>query len=160
MYEKQGRRTEAMNAYRMAASHKSLERRSAGPPEKDEPRELLLKLASKESLAMDLREAAAELQRTRTTKLALMPALRQTGDVYFLFGDDGKVKDIAFSKGDESLAAPDEMEKIRTAGFRATLPGRSEGIRIVRRGSIFCGRNLAKCDAVLYEVSDVRSVNY
>jgi hypothetical protein len=148
IYEKLGRREEALRAYALALA-------SDSPT--DQIRERLTKLAGGKAAADAVSGTHKDaLAGMRTHAVNAKTAAEGSADFFILVGAKG-VEDVRFLKGDESLKPL--TEELRRMVFTGAVPLDSEA-RIVRRASVTCGGSPAAknrgCTAMLDPSDTVR----
>ncbi len=143
LYERQGRRAEAVHTYALA-----LATDRAAPPE---ARAHLAAIAGGAARANRLVEEAAHggLQAMRTVRLGRTTRIRASGVVELLLGPGPRVEDLRFSNGGDELRPL--ADAIRAAGpsFPIAFPD-STPIRVPRRGVVGCSP-ASGCSIVLME---------
>ena len=125
IYEKLGKKDEAIRAYSMSLS---------GIRPDPETRGRLAKLVGGDSkVDAAIREFGHDL--TETSHLSLT-APRATADYFLLFGPNGTIEDAKFVSGDDKLKTISDA--LRAAKYSVVFPDENPG-RILRRGKVTCG---------------------
>jgi tetratricopeptide (TPR) repeat protein/transglutaminase-like putative cysteine protease len=148
VYEKQGKKDQALRAYAMALKS---ERPEA------ETRDRLRALAGAENTDAIAQAHVGDAVSLRT--VAVKPAgASGSAEFFVLLGTQG-VEDVAFVSGDAALRAPAVTAAIKQADFRALLPvNDGVGAKIVRRGGLSCLTESGKsrCSFVLFPLSTTK----
>ena len=124
IYEKQGKREQAIRAYRWAL---------AGDPPSDIAPTRLSALGVSKGLDHKIEEARRELQRQRTT--ALQTSGRGSAQ-FFLLISPSKLEQVKFIKGSEGLKSLSDVLEKTDVGMK--FPAGAE-VRVVRRAVVTCG---------------------
>jgi tetratricopeptide (TPR) repeat protein len=151
IYEKLGRKDDAIRAYAMALSG------LRPPPEARSHLAALVGTDSKVTAATD--KYRDEPQAERTIKLG--KAGEETGSAEFFVmlaggGSGTSVEGVKFVSGDDKLKV--FSEALRTAKFGLTFPDDTP-TKILRRGVLDCSKTTGECTFRLLLPEDVRSVN-
>lgn len=128
VYEKQGKREQAIRAYLSAL---------AGDPPSDSARARLTALGVSKGVDHKVEEARHELQRERTT--ALKTSGKASAQFYLLISP-AKVEQVKFIKGSDGLKSLSAVLEKTDVGMK--FPATAE-VRVVRRGVVTCGRPAA-----------------
>jgi tetratricopeptide (TPR) repeat protein/transglutaminase-like putative cysteine protease len=151
IYEKMGRKEDAVRTYAMALS-------GLRPvPETRGRLAALLGGEDKVAAATEKYKPANQVLRT----ISLGKVAKQTGSAEFFVllagGNSGAhVENVKFVSGDESLKV--FAEALRTAKYGMAFPDDTP-TKIVRRGVLACSKSTGDCTFVLLLPEDVRSVN-
>jgi len=134
LYERQGRKTDAIHAYQLAIAAKSdmpdtRERLKAlGAAAGDRP------VQRRGMPAKPFVPVGEELSEMRTTRLPGLKVKPGTAEFFLLFSPSG-VEDVRFISGDEHLKA--SAATLRTARYNVLFPDQGTG-KVVRRGILSC----------------------
>jgi len=154
LYEKLGRKQEAIRHYAMAstANHKV--------PEAEQHLKSLLP-DSKLDVA-EVERARADLQTMRSVRLP-WSSKNATAEFFLTFtapaSPDGRPlrpDQVKFVRGDEALRS--YADKLQTAGFPVQFPDDTP-IKLVRRGVMSCTESTHQCQVMLMLPEDVRTVD-
>jgi len=147
IYEKLGRREDAIRTYAMAIASTDLSKRGPSSPEDlAEARDRLTQLAGQGA------DVAALIKRGRTAVDALNSITvenrsKRTGDAEFTMKIVGeKIVDVRQIGGDASFASFSEI--LRKAPIPVLIPDES-GLEILRRGTLSCRSEAGGCDFIL-----------
>ena len=151
IYEKLGRKDDAIRAYAMAMSG------LRPPPEARSHLAALVGADSKVTAATD--KYHDEPQAERTVKLGKVA--EETGSAEFFVmlaggGSGTSVEGVKFVSGDDKLKV--FTEALRSAKYGLTFPDDTP-TKILRRGVLGCSKTTGECNFVLLLPEDVRSVN-
>ena len=151
IYEKQGRKEDALRAYAMAV---------ASPRPTAETRARLVSAAGSEKKADTAVERNRDtLSSIRTVTFSKAAKNDGTADFFVLFSNNGSgvtVDGVKFITGDESLKI--FSEALRTAKYNVPFPDNAPA-RILRRGVLSCSKLTGDCKFTMLLPQDVRSVN-
>lgn len=150
LYEKQGRRDDAIRLYALALA--------AMRPE-PEARTHLAALVGAAKVNLTVDRYRDGLQSMRTISLGKVAKQTATADFFVLLSNAGtstNVQGVKFISGEEKLKIFSEV--LRTAKYQQTFPDDSPA-QIVRRGVLSCSQSSGECGFVLLLPSDVNSVN-
>jgi tetratricopeptide (TPR) repeat protein len=151
IYEKQGRKDDALHAYGMAV---------AAPNPSPEAKARLLTVAGSDKRAKDAQMKGGE--DSSAVRLITMPKVagkQGTAEFFLVFSNStsgAHVDGVKFISGDDSLKL--YSEALRTAKYPVIFPDDSPA-RVLRRGSLTCMPTATTCSFVLFLPQDVRSVN-
>jgi tetratricopeptide (TPR) repeat protein/transglutaminase-like putative cysteine protease len=124
IYEKQGKREQAIRAYLWAL---------AGDPPSDSARARLDALGVSKEIEHKVEEARRELQRQRTTPLQISG---KGSAEFFLLISPAKVEQVKFIKGSDGLKNLSDVLEKADVGMK--FPASAE-VRVVRRAVVTCG---------------------
>jgi tetratricopeptide (TPR) repeat protein len=124
IYEKQGKREQAIRAYLSAL---------AGDPPSDSARARLDALGVSKEIEHKVEEARRELQRQRTTPLQISG---KGSAEFFLLISPAKVEQVKFIKGSDGLKNLSDVLEKADVGMK--FPASAE-VRVVRRAVVTCG---------------------
>ncbi len=124
IYEKQGKREQAIRAYLFSL---------AGTPPSDSARGRLTALGVSKGVDHRIEEARNEMQAERTT--ALQTSGKGSAQFYLLVSPV-KVEQVKFIKGSDGLKSLSEV--LQKTDVRMKFPAAAE-VRVVRRGVVTCG---------------------
>jgi predicted Zn-dependent protease/transglutaminase-like putative cysteine protease len=142
VYERQGKRQEAIHAYRLALARDSRQ---------DETRARLEKLGSVETPKGV--PPAEELQRLRTTDIPGLTNRKGSAEFWVLFSAN-KVEDAQFVTGEDTFK--NAREALMKAPFNAAFPDDGPE-KIVRRGVLSCSAyTVPNCRLVLFLPADTK----
>lgn len=149
LYEKQGRRDDAIRLYAMALA--------AMRPE-PEARKHLAALVGEGKVDATVDRYRDELPKMRTIALGKVAKQTANADFFVLLSNAGNsnVQGVKFITGEEKLKI--FSEALRAAKYVQTFPDDSP-TQIVRRGVLSCSQTSGECGFVLLQPSDVNSVN-
>jgi tetratricopeptide (TPR) repeat protein/transglutaminase-like putative cysteine protease len=148
IYEKQGKKDEAIRTYALAVG---------APRRVPETRGRLLALAGSESKAATLSASAgADLSAERTLDLGKLGMGKADGEFYVLLSPGPKVEAVKFIKGDEKLRSL--MDRLRSLNYPAPFPDDTPA-KIVRRGILSCSSASGECVFVLMLPEDIHAVD-
>jgi predicted Zn-dependent protease/transglutaminase-like putative cysteine protease len=151
IYEKLGRKPEAIHAYQLAmASASSVDSNGIA-----DAREQLAKLSPSEA-DFNRTTLGEEIGRLRSVTLPpLLPtaAKKSYSADYFVLFSPGQVEDAQFLAGDEALKVAEQP--LRKASFKVPFPPAS-GARIVRRGIVYCSESLKGCQFTMLTPESTR----
>ncbi len=150
IYEKQGRKEEAIHTYALAL-------KGIRPIPETRGR-LAALLGGEKKLAAEVAKYQDELQEQRTVKLG--KAAQETGSAEFFVllapGSSGaSVEGVKFVSGEEKLKV--FSEALRNARFKVIFPDDAP-TKVLRRGILSCSKATGQCVFVLLLPDDVRSV--
>lgn len=151
IYEKRGRKREAIRAYAQALA--------ASRPVPETRGRLVALLGSEKEIETLFRQAAPQLSDARTIGLGKL--LRESANAEFWVllapGADGaKAEDVKFISGSEKLRPLGE--KLRTAKYPVEFPDDTP-TKLPRRGLLSCSAATNECIFVLLPTDSVTSVN-
>ncbi|HEY5174967.1 MAG TPA: DUF3857 domain-containing protein [Terriglobales bacterium] len=132
IYEKQGKREQAIRAYLFSLG---------GDSPSDSARARLSALGVSKGVDDKVEEARRELQRQRTTPLKASGKGRAE---FFLLISPAKVEQVKFIKGNDGLKSFAEILEKTDVGMK--FPASAE-VRVVRRGVVTCGAPAASAPA-------------
>jgi tetratricopeptide (TPR) repeat protein len=150
LYEKQGRREDAIRLYAMALA--------ALRPE-PEARTRLARLVGDAKVDSTVNQYREDLVAMRTIKLGKVAKQTGNADFFLLLANEGgsaKVLGVKFVSGEDKLKI--FTEALRSAKYKQPFPDDSP-TQIVRRGVLSCSQTTGECGFVLLLPSDVNSVN-
>ncbi|HZQ67863.1 MAG TPA: DUF3857 domain-containing protein [Terriglobales bacterium] len=150
LYQKQGRRDDAIRVYAMALA--------AMRPE-PEARTHLAALVGGGKVDATVDRYRDELQKMRTVSLGRVAKETASADFFILLANAGgapSVQGVKFVNGEEKLKI--FSEALRSAKFNQPFPDDAP-TQIVRRGTLSCSQATGECGFVLLLPSDVASVN-
>lgn len=130
IYEKQGRRSDAMRAYALALHAERPDART---------RERLTALAGSDHADALVRQYADALGRERTATVDAKPAAKGSADFFLVFENAGgspSVESVTFVSGDEALRQC--ADALRRAKFEVAFPDATT-TKLLRRGTLSCG---------------------
>jgi TonB family protein len=152
IYEKLGRREEALHAYAMAVASVDLSKRGVSSPEDlVEAKDRLAQLSGRgPDVAVLVEQGRAALESLRSVKTEI-PA-KSTGSADFnlkIVGD--KIMDVRQVAGDVSFAQFSDI--LRRIPLPSQIPEES-GVEILRRGTLSCNVEAGKCHFMLLGTED------
>jgi tetratricopeptide (TPR) repeat protein len=148
IYEKQGKKQEAIRTYALATGA------SRRVPE---TRGRLLALAGSESKVATLSASAgADLSAVRTLGLGKFGMGKSDGEFYVLLSPGPKVEAIKFIKGDEKLRPL--MDRLHSLKYPAPFPDDTPA-KVIRRGILSCSSASGECIFILMLPEDVHAVD-
>jgi tetratricopeptide (TPR) repeat protein len=150
LYQKQGKRDDAIRLYAMALA--------AVRPE-PEARTHLAALVGEGKIDSTVDHYRDELARMRTISLGKVAKETASADFFMLVSNAAPsttVQGVKFVSGEEKLKI--FSEALRGAKFNQPFPDDSP-TQIVRRGTLSCSQTTGECGFVLLLPSDVNSVN-
>ena len=151
LYEKQGKRDQALRAYAMALK--------AERPE-TATRDRFRTLAGSENQEVLLQSHAGDFLTLRTVNVKPTGA-KGMAEFFVLLGTQG-IEDVSFVSGDAALRAPAVVTAIRQADFRPLLPvNDGVGAKVLRRGGLSCSADSgakARCSFILFPLSMTQPV--
>jgi tetratricopeptide (TPR) repeat protein len=134
IYEKLGKKDDAIRAYAMALS---------GIRPDPETRGRLAKLLGGDNrVDAAIREFGHDLSETSHLSLTAAPA---SADYFLLFGPNGTIEDAKFVGGDDKLKAISDA--LRATKYSVVFPDDNPG-RILRRGKVTCGADSSQTPAL------------
>jgi tetratricopeptide (TPR) repeat protein len=146
IYEKRGRKDEAIRVYAQA---------SGAMRTVPEAAEGLERLAGKDKLAALLRKGDDETRNSRTINLGRAQAnVKGTSEARFFVslvpgaGGVAQVSDVRFIAGDEKLKPAGEL--LKTAKFGLLFPD-DKMTKVIRRGTLFCNSANGECSFIMIE---------
>jgi tetratricopeptide (TPR) repeat protein len=142
IYEKQGRREEAVKAYAAALN--------AERPAKA-TRDRLAAIVGGDAVESVVRKHAAVLKSMREVSLPGPPPVSGTADFFVLLGSGPHVEAASFISGDDKLR--DMAEGLRNASLGSVVPNDSPA-KLIRRGTLTC--ETTACTLTLIPSSDVQ----
>lgn len=154
IYEKQGKKPEAIHMYALATAASQLV---------PEARESLIRLVGKEKSELLSRQASDELRDTRTIKLGV-PATTVKGATEAQFyvvlnpgpGRKAQVTEVKFISGDEKLRPLGSM--LKGADFKFVFPDETS-TKVIRRGTLFCQSAGGGCSFLMLSPEYISSVD-
>lgn len=147
VYEKLGRRTDALEAYAAAIV--------AGDAPPNSAQRLEALCGSNDAAAAEIEQARANLRRLRTVKVDFPAETISKAEFFVLLRQGPKVVDVRFIKGPDSLA--NARAAIASASFHATFPNDAP-TQLVRRGILTCHSRASGCEFELIPPDRVQSV--
>jgi tetratricopeptide (TPR) repeat protein len=148
IYERQGRKAEAIEMYSLAV---------AAPNAMPETRQRLIALVGGEADTNRLIEQAqGKLAKNRTLEVKNAHSADGIAEFWILVVPGPKVIAVKFISGDEALH-PFSTE-IEATSFPKSFPDDSE-IRLLRRGKLSCSRSSDNCNLLLESAETVRLAN-
>ena len=137
LYEKEGKKQEAANIYALA---KASSRSSPDPDGRDDMEKRMDALKS-QGIRVSYSDPGSELGQQRS---AYIPQLtkKYASAEFFVELSPGKVENVAYIRGDESLKAAEEP--LRQAEFNVPFPKDSQA-KLIRRGILVCPEGGQKC---------------
>ena len=154
IYEKRGKKEEALHMYALAAAADNLV---------PEATESLLRLAGKDKSEELRKQAAAELQNYRTLKLGAPAAVvKGTTEAQFFVvltpgpSRSAQVTAVKFIRGDEKLRPLTAL--LKAGNFSLVFPD-DTSTKVIRRGTLFCQPNGAQCSFLMISPDFVHSVD-
>lgn len=150
IYEKLGRRTDAILFYAMGARPSFAMLPHSAP---DPARERLVQLVGRVRAENLIRQKAGEPSQMRTIHLGRIAPSGSTGEFYFTFAPGPKLLDIEASEDSKHIidALRKEADKIAAP---VVFP-ENEPQKLIRRGFVMCSAYSKSCDLVFY-TSDTR----
>jgi len=154
IYEKRGKKEEAIHMYALATAADRLV---------PEARESLIRLAGKEKVETLWKQADAELRDSRTIKLG-PPAASVKGATEAQFyvmltpgpSRGAQVTAVKFIRGDEKLRPLAAM--LKAGNFNLVFPDETT-TKVIRRGTLFCQPDGAKCSFLMVSPEFISSVD-
>jgi tetratricopeptide (TPR) repeat protein/transglutaminase-like putative cysteine protease len=137
IYEKQGKRDEAIRAYRLAVASSVGGEGTGASEARDRLKLLHAPDASKSDGALQ-----AELGNLRSVKVSSPGRPTGSADFFLLFSPGPKVEGTQFVSGDESLKSI--LPQLTQSRFELPFPAGSNA-RLLRRGILFCSEALKGC---------------
>jgi tetratricopeptide (TPR) repeat protein/transglutaminase-like putative cysteine protease len=150
VYEKEGKKHEAVVAYAQALS-------AGGAPDQTSSRLNALRSEGKPQVGEQM--GPEVLQSLRTVELkdfSPKPAQHASAEFFLLFGSGPKVADVKFISGSDDLR--DAGKALATAKFNVSFPDDGPTL-ILRRGILDCEPEINGCTFVMYGPSDYHSLN-
>jgi tetratricopeptide (TPR) repeat protein/transglutaminase-like putative cysteine protease len=139
IYEKQGKKGEAMRTYRLAVASSI----AAGMPGVEDARQRLIALkGSSDATTDEESKSLEELNALRTVSVSSSKDNRGAADFFVLFSPGPRIEDVQFLNGDESSKSVADL--LKHTAFDVPFPPGS-GARIVRRGTFYCSEIPKKC---------------
>ncbi len=138
LYEKQGRREDAIRTYAMALATKW--------PQPEPPAHLAALLGGEDKVEPLVQKAKEELARMNTISLGARLAEPAGADFFVQLSAGGKVEGVKFIRGSESLRPM--ADALRAARFPALFPDDTP-VKLVRRGVLTCAADTGECRFVL-----------
>jgi tetratricopeptide (TPR) repeat protein/transglutaminase-like putative cysteine protease len=149
LYERQHKDDLAMRMYRLALGA------SKTPDDMKNTQEHLDRLGGTTESGRFGENVTAELSETRTFAVERITKETSDADFFLLIGPGSKVEEVKFVSGSEELKSADKA--LRAIEFKMLFPDDGPS-RLVRRGILSC-YPVTGCNFVLYNLSDVHSVN-
>ena len=148
IYEKEGRKAEAIELYSMALA--------APFPMTDTRARLVALLASDTDLNRLTQEARSGLVKSRTLEIKNAHDAFGMAEFWLLLVTGPKVSSVKFISGDESLRP--FAGDLETAKLTDPFPGATDA-KLLRRGRLTCSSSSTPCSLVLMSVETVRSAD-
>ncbi|MGH9772807.1 MAG: tetratricopeptide repeat protein, partial [Candidatus Acidiferrales bacterium] len=149
VYEKQGRKQEALHMYALAAASLDM---TYG---KNDPN-LARLVPQKAKRDAEVSRAREEVSRLRQVRLGKVSRFIGSAEFWVLFAPGGKIEGVKFASGADQLRSA--AKAISLAHLKAPLPDDAP-TKILRRGVLVCeGANLG-CDFTLLDISSVHFIN-
>jgi hypothetical protein len=153
VYEQEKKTEKAIHMYRLALTEPQAVR--SGGAEDETRRRLELLTGSKVPTNMGpLRDDpnGNELSQMRKASLKRIVPDDATADFYLLFGPGGKIEDVHFIQGSESLKVAGRSA-LSEASFEVAFP-KGSSARLIRRAIVTCS-GISGCNAVLFTPDSV-----
>ncbi|MCI0657454.1 MAG: hypothetical protein L0170_10335, partial [Acidobacteria bacterium] len=147
IYQKQGKRLEAIRTYAQALAAKDTM--------KDTRERLRSLLGSTAQVEARISRARSDLSQMRTIRLPRVTRGKATAEFFLLFSPGPRLEEVQFISGDQELAKADVA--LKAARFDVPFPSGSSA-RIVRRGLLMCTETGSGCDFVLFIPDTVRTI--
>jgi tetratricopeptide (TPR) repeat protein len=147
VYEKLGRRNDAIEAYAAAIVA------GDAPPNSSQRLEVLC--GSNDTAAAEIEQARANLHRLRTVKVDFPAETISKAEFFVLLRQGPKVVDVRFIKGPDSLT--NARAAIAGASFHAPFPNDAP-TQLVRRGVLTCQSRASGCEFELIPPDRVQSI--
>jgi tetratricopeptide (TPR) repeat protein/transglutaminase-like putative cysteine protease len=148
LYEQEHKKDLAVHMYRLALAA------SKRPDDMKDTQERLDRL-EEEAKPTPATGARGELSDTRTFPVERVTKITSNADFFLAIGPGSRVEDVNFVSGSQELRAAEKT--LRAIAFKFPFPDDGPA-RLVRRGILSC-YPVTGCTFVLYNLSDVRSVN-
>jgi len=149
VYEKQGRKQDAIRTYAQAIT-------SSRPVPETRGRLASLLVGGAAAVDRMLMTAGGELSELRTMNLGKFPDQSGSAEYFVLIGADRKVEQLKFVSGKETLRPLEE--KLRSVTYPVEFPDDTR-TKLVRRGVLSCSSATRECIFVLHTADTVTSVN-
>jgi len=148
IYEKQGRKTEAIQAYELALA--------ASQPRAETKDRLLGLLGPGADLESITHQSKQQLAETRTLAIGNSPKAEGIAEFWILLSPGAKVEGVKFISGDDAL----EQFAIELAAeaYPDPFPQATE-IQLLRRGRLSCTTSSGRCRLLLQSADVVSSTN-
>jgi tetratricopeptide (TPR) repeat protein/transglutaminase-like putative cysteine protease len=148
LYERQGKKREAVTAYARAVA-------TGHSPDSSQKR--LAALEGSNSLAQRAIEAArGDLGQLRSVKVRDVSSLSGSAEFFLLFGWRSQPPEVRFVSGSETLRAA--ADALKSAKYDILYPD-DAAVKFIRRGIFVCSPPPSGCSFVLIPPDAVRSVN-
>ena len=153
IYEKEGRKSDAISAYAQALA--SLR------PDPDTRGHLVRLLGSEQKVQPLIEQATPQLPAVRSVKLGrLMPAGSEkqpaSADFFVLLSPPGKVESVRYVSGNEELKK--FADTLKNSDLAGTFPD-SNPTKLIRRGTLSCAPSSGDCTFVMAEADSITSVD-
>jgi len=149
LYEQQHRNDQAIRMYRLALA--ASKRRD----DMKDTQERLDRLGGTTKTRRFGENGTVELSKTRRFAVERITMKTSNADFFLLIGPGSKVEEVKFISGSEELKSANKV--LRAIGLKVPFPDDGPS-RLVRRGILSC-YPVTGCSFVLYNLSDVHSVN-
>lgn len=146
LYQKQGKRLQAIATLKMAYASSGIRSMNAPHPALD----LLKKLGA--PTAFDKFQEEQLLQKLRSTTTPLITTTPESSEVYLLFSAEGEIDDIHLQAGGPAITSEQAKAKIKLTRFPAVKAPLDQDLKILRKGMLFCAGHGSKCQLVLMPV--------
>src|SRR3954466_13870603 len=153
IYEKQGRKSDAISAYAQALA--SLR------PDPDTRGHLVRLLGSEQKVQPLVEQATPQLSIVRSVKLGkLLPLGNEkqpvSADFFVLLSPPGKVESVRYVSGNENLKK--FADTLKNSDLAGTFPD-SNPTKLIRRGTLSCAPSSGDCTFVMAEADSITSVD-
>jgi tetratricopeptide (TPR) repeat protein len=153
IYEKEGRKSDAISAYAQALA--SLR------PDPDTRGHLVRLLGSEQKVQPLVEQATPQLPAVRSVKLGrLLPAGSEkqplSADFFVLLSPPGKVESVRYVSGNEGLKK--FADTLKNSDLAGTFPD-SNPTKLIRRGTLSCAPSSGDCTFVMAEADSITSVD-
>ncbi|HXH67646.1 MAG TPA: TonB family protein, partial [Candidatus Limnocylindrales bacterium] len=146
IYEKLGKRSDAVRMYQMAV---------ASDPSETAPRERLAALAPPDANTDQMIEEGKRLlKESRTITVKNSHQVEGFAEFWILLSPGPKVLGVKFVTGDEELAP--FANDLQTVSYPNTFPETTE-LRLLRRGRLACSRSSTDCNLQMISSSNVQA---
>jgi tetratricopeptide (TPR) repeat protein len=148
IYEKEGRKAEATEAYSLALA--------ANQPMPGTKARLVALLGSDADVDRLTKEAARNFAEGRTIRIKNTHAVDGIAEFWILLSPGPKVRGVKFISGDEALRP--FICDLEAATFPESFPDTTD-VRLLRRGKLTCLRTSGACSFLFMSAETVRSAN-